>query len=107
MLLLSPVQAFNLDRGQPCVDNWSLIPENTDVLMTHGPPFGYGDRTVSGFRCGCEDLLNIIQQREVPPRVHIFGHIHEDRGEDKEGQQALLSYTTASTLHWLPVVAYL
>ena len=74
------MQAFNVDRGQPSVDIYSAIPPLTDILITHGPPLGYGDTTKSGFRCGCEDLMRNLQERPTPPRVHIFGHIHEDRG---------------------------
>lgn len=73
--------AFNLDRGQPCASTWEKIPLETDVLITHGPPLGYGDRTQSGFRCGCEDMSNILEHRLRKPRVHIFGHIHEDCGK--------------------------
>ena len=31
---------FNLPRGQSCLDKWNLIPDDTDVLVTHGPPIG-------------------------------------------------------------------
>ena len=37
--------AFNLERGAPLAEKWSLIPSGTDVLVTHGPPRGFGDRT--------------------------------------------------------------
>ncbi|XP_062618352.1 metallophosphoesterase domain-containing protein 1-like [Saccostrea cucullata] len=29
---------FNLPRGQPCLSKWDLIPCDTDILITHGPP---------------------------------------------------------------------
>ena len=32
--------AFNLPRGQSCLDKWNKIPEGVDILMTHGPPLG-------------------------------------------------------------------
>ncbi len=32
--------AFNVERGQPCLDKWNLIPDNIDILVTHGPPIG-------------------------------------------------------------------
>lgn len=57
---------------------WDTIPLNTDVLITHGPPFGYGDYTLSGDRVGCDFLLKKI--REVKPKYSLFGHIHEDNG---------------------------
>ena len=31
---------FNLMRGQPLQEKWDLIPDDTDVLITHGPPIG-------------------------------------------------------------------
>ena len=36
--------AFNLPRGEPLAAKWALIPEDTDVLITHGPPHGHGDK---------------------------------------------------------------
>lgn len=70
--------AFNLQRGPEIKAKWDLIPEGVDVLITHGPPWGYGDRTLSGLQVGCEDLLAAVQR--VMPRLHIFGHIHEGHG---------------------------
>jgi Icc-related predicted phosphoesterase len=70
--------AFNLQRGEEIRAKWELIPENTHVLITHGPPYGHGDQTDQGARVGCQDLLEIIEQ--VRPLVHIFGHIHESYG---------------------------
>ena len=34
---------FNLARGQALLDKWNLIPSDTHVVMTHGPPLGHGD----------------------------------------------------------------
>ena len=70
--------AFNLQRGPEIRAKWDLIPEDTDVLITHGPPFGHGDRTVRGEQVGCRDLLEAVER--IKPRVHIFGHIHEGQG---------------------------
>jgi Icc-related predicted phosphoesterase len=70
--------AFNLERGPDLAEKWSMIPPDTDVLITHGPPYGQGDRTKFGLDVGCEDLLQRIE--EIRPRLHIFGHIHEGAG---------------------------
>ena len=70
--------AFNLQRGPEIRAKWDLIPENTDVLITHGPPFGIGDRITQGEHVGCKDLLDVVE--EVKPKLHIFGHIHEGYG---------------------------
>lgn len=70
--------AFNLDRGLPCRQAWSKIPKKgVDILLTHGPPIGYGDQCSGGNRAGCVDLLHTIHGMEKPPLCHVFGHIHE------------------------------
>ena len=71
--------AFNLDRGAPLKAKWDLIPADTDVLITHGPPQGIGDQCYDGARVGCEELLAALGR--VRPRVHVFGHIHEAYGK--------------------------
>jgi len=70
--------AFNLQRGPEIRAKWELIPEDTDVLITHGPPYGIGDLTFQKDHAGCEDLLEIVGR--IKPKVHIFGHIHEGYG---------------------------
>lgn len=70
--------AFNRDRGSEIKKHWEFIPDDTDILVTHGPPFGILDETVYGKRTGCDELLLRVYQ--VKPKYHIFGHIHEDYG---------------------------
>jgi Icc-related predicted phosphoesterase len=70
--------AFNVERGKAIDAYWQKIPSGLDILITHGPPLGFGDRTWSGERVGCADLLRRIKQKQ--PREHLFGHIHEDPG---------------------------
>ena len=31
---------FNLDRGEDMLRKWNMIPDNIDILITHGPPVG-------------------------------------------------------------------
>ena len=72
--------AFNLPRDTGELGGkWSLIPDDTDVLITHGPPAGILDKCTHGERVGCEELEIEVNTR-VRPKVHIFGHIHEDYG---------------------------
>ncbi|HRI65369.1 MAG TPA: metallophosphatase domain-containing protein [Polyangium sp.] len=71
--------AFNLPRGPALRAKWDLIPENTDVLITHGPPMGILDRTFSGEPVGCADLREVVDR--IGPRLHVFGHIHEGHGQ--------------------------
>jgi len=70
--------AFNLQRGFEIRAKWDLIPENTDILITHGPPFSHGDQTSGGEQVGCTDLLEVIEK--IKPKMHVFGHIHEGYG---------------------------
>lgn len=75
--------AFNLQRGPELAAKWALIPEDTDLLVTHGPPQGILDETVSGQQAGCEELLAACER--VCPRLHVFGHIHEGYGVLRRG----------------------
>ncbi|HFA51599.1 MAG TPA: metallophosphoesterase [Bacteroidetes bacterium] len=86
----SPVQpwfydwAFNRRRGREIDKHWKLIPDDTDILITHGPAHGILDRTRNGSLAGCEDLLRRI--KKVKPKYHIAGHIHEAYGMvEKDG----------------------
>ncbi len=75
--------AFNLRRGEALREKWEMIPEDTDILITHGPPMGILDRTASGEQVGCEELRDRIAGMSAPPKLHVFGHIHEARGTHK------------------------
>ena len=86
--------AFNARRGPEIDAKWQLIPEGIDVLVTHGPPYGFGDRVHGGERVGCEDLLRHLAR--VKPRLHLFGHIHEDRGEWQLGPSRIVNCTTSA-----------
>lgn len=86
----SPIQpvffdwAFNRERGEDIKKHWDLIPDDTDVLITHGPPFGVLDECANGEKVGCTDLLNKVSTLKI--KVHAFGHIHEGYGVDiKDG----------------------
>jgi Icc-related predicted phosphoesterase len=69
-----------MPRGERIARLWDTIPEGTDIVLTHTPPFGILDYIPStDERVGCEDLLNRILQ--VQPKIHAFGHIHESYGE--------------------------
>ena len=73
--------AFNLPRnGEELKSKWDMIPMNTDILITHGPAWGYVD-TVEGRRgehLGCELLAERI--KVVKPKIHLCGHIHTGNG---------------------------
>ncbi|CAJ0964004.1 unnamed protein product [Ranitomeya imitator] len=113
---------FNLPRGQALLDKWNLIPEATDILITHGPPLDLASRRTDliqegevlevnyGFldwvpkklqRVGCVELLNTVQRR-VQPRLHVFGHIHEGYGVMADGTTTYVN-SSVCTVNYQPV----
>ena len=71
--------AYNLPRGEKLKEKWDMIPTNTDILITHGPPFGKLDYVpYDGVNVGCEELMKRVEQ--IKPKIHVFGHIHEGYG---------------------------
>jgi Icc-related predicted phosphoesterase len=94
---------------------WALIPDDTDLLVLHGPPRGYGDlvppRRIAeaheelrpeGIRTGSPSLLQRIKQ--VKPRAAVFGHIHEGHGiYDLDG--IILANVSMVDGHYRPIHA--
>jgi 3',5'-cyclic AMP phosphodiesterase CpdA len=75
--------AFNLPRGADLAAKWALIPPGTDILVTHGPPYGHVDALPSGRHVGDVDLAAAIAA--VKPRLHVCGHIHQGYGTSQIG----------------------
>jgi Icc-related predicted phosphoesterase len=68
--------AFMYDR---LTTRWNVIPEDTDVLITHGPPMNMLDKPYGHQPgVGCFDLLERVLV--VKPKLHVFGHIHGSYG---------------------------
>lgn len=58
-----------------------LIPEGTDIVITHEPPIMILDES-AGIHWGDVPLFKRIM--EVRPRYHLFGHAHESCGTLKQ-----------------------
>lgn len=81
--------AFNLPRGRPLQEKWAQIPEDTQVLLTHGPPHKILDQCSEG-NVGCEDLLERVLK--LPNlKYHMFGHIHESYGTTVFGRTTFVN----------------
>jgi Icc-related predicted phosphoesterase len=78
--------AFMAERGEAIDRYWKMIPSSTDVLVTHGPPFGYLD-VYESRHVGCEMLANELKRRNIS--VNIFGHIHPGFGQARLGETRL------------------
>ena len=98
--------AFNRTRGAEIRRHWDMIPLDTDVLITHGPPYQILDRAPRTFNSleqpprasyehvGCKDLLDKIAL--VSPKLHFFGHIHADGGKSLTKANSI--FTNASVV---------
>jgi Icc-related predicted phosphoesterase len=71
--------AFNR-LGLEIKPHWKRIPDNTNILITHGPPFSVLD-TPGGTRTsvGCPYLRNRTTEL-AQLKLHVFGHIHGSYG---------------------------
>lgn len=60
---------------------WSEIPLDTDIVVTHTPPYTHCDESTSKRRAfGCEDLRRALWR--VRPKLAVCGHVHEGRGAE-------------------------
>ena len=78
--------AFNKERGLPIKQYWEQIPDDVDILITHGPPQNILDLvTMAGSpnndqHVGCADLSDVIFNKLTKLKLHCFGHIHDQYG---------------------------
>jgi Icc-related predicted phosphoesterase len=94
--------AFATQNDAEAEEKWSQIPDNTDVLITHGPAYGYLDEIKTPLRpgmtpghLGCPVLAKRIE--EINPKLHICGHIHSSNGM-LDGYNEVTTYINASCL---------
>ena len=78
-------QFFNwafMKEDEDLAEKWALIPDDVDILLTHGPPFGICDLTLEQVHAGSKTLMERI--KHLPKlKIHLFGHIHEAYGKDR------------------------
>lgn len=70
--------AFNQKPEQEINMHWEQIPEDTNVLITHTPPYKINDVLDNGTHIGCAALKKVIQNRRF--MFHVFGHVHDSYG---------------------------
>jgi Icc-related predicted phosphoesterase len=87
--------AFNRTRNK-LGRTWDAIPENTDILITHGPPKSILDSAERGRNnhehVGCSALLKKVLK--IEPKYHIFGHIHDNLDNLNNGTFKFNEYRT-------------
>lgn len=94
--------AFQYPRPGP--DPWEdNIPEQTDILLTHGPPKTHLDIG----QLGCQFLLRALWSMKRKPLLHVFGHIHGGYGEETlcwDAFQAMYENTLTANHGWVSLV---
>jgi Icc-related predicted phosphoesterase len=101
--------AWNLSRAKIAMV-WAMIPDDTDILITHGPPKGVldyaldpGDQIVS---VGDSSLDNAIKL--IKPKYCLFGHIHNVKRIQNSGifipPESYPIFSNASVISHRPVV---
>lgn len=70
---------------------WATIPNEIDLLITHGPPKGILDvtrdwKTKQPIHIGSKSLTDHVLTR-IKPSVHAFGHLHDEAGIRNFGEK--------------------
>lgn len=84
---------------------FAIIPEDVDILVTHGPPYGILD---GAFRddgkvehVGSRSLYNHFYSERITPQLHVFGHVHEGYGHiPKMLDMPAMQFVNASHVDW-------
>jgi Icc-related predicted phosphoesterase len=80
--------AFTIDFGPNTekwlAEKWALIPSDTDILISHSPPYGILDSITTGERVGSKSLQMELFTR-LRPKLFVCGHIHEAYGVEPKG----------------------
>lgn len=79
-------KAFTCETEEELDSKFSLIPDDTDILITHGPPIYIRD-CVDDYLYGKREHVGSVSLgnkcRGLKHKLHVFGHIHEGYGTDE------------------------
>jgi Icc-related predicted phosphoesterase len=79
---------------------WAQIPDDTDVLIVHGPPKGVRDLSFNREgeleMCGCSSLMKRCYALKDTLKLVCFGHIHNMDGVDTN--QGVSHYSRTKTV---------
>jgi Icc-related predicted phosphoesterase len=99
--------AFNLpdDKIKAYADR---IPTDTDILILHSPPYGYGDKVFEDDEEGLPKVRHagshsyLYKIMEVQPKLVVFGHIHDGYGQYQVGKTTLVNASYVDE-HYRPI----
>lgn len=73
--------AFGYETTTDAETLWDQIPQDTDLVVTHTPPYSHCDKRATGGPVGCAALRQALQR--VRPKLAVCGHVHESRGYER------------------------
>jgi len=82
---------------------WDAIPDETDILITHGPPLYILDELFMPYgrkrgQVGCEMLWDRVNA--LPNlKYHIFGHIHDQYGMKSNGRTQFFNVAACANMN--------
>jgi len=103
-------KAFTVDTEEKLAEKFALIPDNIDILITHSPPYGILDEVKEDvWRHGWDEDLHVgskslafkVGSMETPPKLWVWGHIHEAYGKDPVVRQKPCIMVNASHVNEL------
>jgi Icc-related predicted phosphoesterase len=97
--------AFNVPRDKMRDVCWRKVPKDTHILLTHGPPYMYGDYVweVDRYgepyqrRCGCMEQQDLVEDAKRTPNLFavVCGHIHDGHGIHQISNRGIKVYNAA------------
>lgn len=94
--------AFGQYNDLEMQEHWDLIPEDTNILITHSPPLGTLDTcSYPVERVGCRHLAKKVSSLPAL-KLHVFGHIHEGHGKVIHGDKTFVN-AAQMNLYYRPV----
>jgi Icc-related predicted phosphoesterase len=103
--------AFTVDTDKELKKKWDLIPDDTNILITHSPPYGIHDEVLprgnsGGFEhVGSSSLLERIGELESL-KLHVFGHTHPIRNSDRLREAPVLVNAACVDNNYRPMKKY-
>ena len=94
--------AFALNT-QELASKWAKIPSDTDIVITHSPPYGINDVGDWGHNDGRKHLLKEVTER-IRPKFHVFGHVHPANGMQEVGGTTFINASIGKSDYRNPIV---
>lgn len=93
--------AFNIKKESDMKEKWDMMPNNTDIMIVHGPPYGVLDQCQDGSRVGSKTLKDKIRNSNL--KLVVCGHIHENYGVKYLKKNTIIANSSICTLSYRPV----